>query len=159
MRNPSRTASTASALMIGLALITFVAILGAGLRTGFGDAVDKLFVADYALTAENGFDPFTKQADAAVAVTPGVTGVAPIRLGEARVFGHNVQISAVTPNMSEGVDVDWLPGSENAAAKLGSDGVFTDKDYAKDHHLKLGSAVPMTTPSGKVLHLKLKGIF
>jgi len=32
MRNPSRTASTASALMIGLALITFVAILGAGLR-------------------------------------------------------------------------------------------------------------------------------
>ena len=60
MRNPSRTASTASALMIGLALITFVAILGAGLRTSFGDAVDKLFVADYALTAENGFDPFTK---------------------------------------------------------------------------------------------------
>jgi putative ABC transport system permease protein len=46
IRNPSRTASTASALMIGLALITFVAILGAGLRTAFGDAVDKLFVAD-----------------------------------------------------------------------------------------------------------------
>ena len=35
--------------------------------TSFGDAVDKLFVADYALTAENGFDPFTKQADDAVA--------------------------------------------------------------------------------------------
>ena len=60
MRNPSRTASTASALMIGLALITFVAILGAGLRAGFGDAVNKLFVANYAVTASNGFDPFTK---------------------------------------------------------------------------------------------------
>src|SRR5204863_1355711 len=62
MRNPSRTASTASALMIGLALITFVAILGAGLRSSYADAVDKLFVGDYALTAENGFDPFTKEA-------------------------------------------------------------------------------------------------
>lgn len=66
--------------MIGLALITFVAILGASLRTSFGDAVDKLFVADYALTASNGFDPFTKEADAAVAVTPGVKAVSPLRL-------------------------------------------------------------------------------
>ncbi len=159
MRNPSRTASTASALMIGLALITFVAILGAGLRTSFGDAVDKLFVADYALTAENGFDPFTKQADEAVGVTPGVTTVSPIRGGDARVFGDNTQVTAVKPNLSNAIPLDWLPGSENAAARLGVDGAFVDKDYAKDHDLKLGSAIPVTTPTGKVLHLKLKGIF
>jgi putative ABC transport system permease protein len=159
MRNPSRTASTASALMIGLALITFVAILGAGLRTSFSDAVDKLFIADYALTAENGFDPFTKQADEAVGVTPGITAVSPIRAGDARVFGDNTQISAVQPNLSEGVAVDWLPGSKNAAARLGANGAFVDKDYAKDHDLKLGSPIPVTTPTGKVLHLRLKGIF
>jgi putative ABC transport system permease protein len=159
MRNPSRTASTASALMIGLALITFVAILGAGLRTSFNDAVDKLFVADYALTAENGFDPFTKQADEAVGVTPGVTAVSPIRAGDARIFGDNVQISAVEPNMQKTVAVDWLPGSENAAAHLGQDGAFVDKDYAKDHHLTVGSPIPVTTPAGKVLRLQLSGIF
>jgi putative ABC transport system permease protein len=159
MRNPSRTASTASALMIGLALITFVAILGAGLRSSFSDAVDKLFVADYALTAENGFDPFTKQADEAVGVTPGITAVTPIRAGDARVFGDNTQISAVKPNLSEGVAVDWLPGSKNAAARLGANGAFVDKDYAKDHHLELGSPIPVTTPTGKVLQLRLKGIF
>ena len=159
MRNPSRTASTASALMIGLALITFVAILGAGLRSSYSDAVDKLFVADYALTAENGFDPFTKQADDAVGVTPGVTAVSPIRAGDARVFGDNVQISAVKPNLAKGVAVDWLPGSENAAARLGTDGAFVDKDYAKDHRLVLGSPIAVTTPTGKVLRLRLKGIF
>ena len=93
MRNPSRTASTASALMIGLALITFVAILGAGLRSSYSDAVNKLFAGDYALTAENGFDPFTKNADAAVAKTPGVTAVSGIRGGDARVFGHNTQVT------------------------------------------------------------------
>jgi putative ABC transport system permease protein len=159
MRNPSRTASTASALMIGLALITFVAILGAGLRSSFNDAVNKLFVADYALTAENGFDPFTKQADDAVAVTPGVTAVSPIRGGDARVFGDNVQVSAVEPNLAKTVRIEWFRGNTSVPAHLGSNGAFVSKDYAKDHDLKLGSPIAVTTPTAKVLHLRLKGIF
>jgi putative ABC transport system permease protein len=159
MRNPSRTASTASALMIGLALITFVAILGAGLRTSFGDAVDKLFVADYALTAQNGFDPFTKEADDAVAVTPGVTAVSGIRAGDARVFDKNVQVTAVPPNTAQTIDIDWLQGGTNVPAQLGKDGAFVDEDYAKDHHLKLGSPIAVKTPTGQVLDLRLKGIF
>jgi putative ABC transport system permease protein len=159
VRNPSRTASTASALMIGLALITFVAILGAGLRTSFGDAVDKLFVADYALTAENGFDPFTKEADDAVAGTVGVTAVSGIRGGDARIFGHNVQVTAVPPNAAETIRIDWLKGGVGVPARLGRDGAFVDKDYAKDHDLTLGSPIAVTTPTGKVLQLRLKGIF
>jgi putative ABC transport system permease protein len=159
MRNPSRTASTASALMIGLALITFVAILGAGLRTSFGDAVDKLFVADYALTAENGFDPFTKEADAAVAGTPGVTAVTGIRGGDARIFGHNVQVTAVPPNAAQTIRIDWLRGGVGVPARLGENGAFVAEDYAKDHHLTLGSPIAVVTPTGEVLHLRLKGIF
>ena len=50
-RNPARTASTASALMIGLALVTFVAIFGAGILKLVRDAVNQLFIADYAITA------------------------------------------------------------------------------------------------------------
>jgi len=159
MRNPSRTASTASALMIGLALITFVAILGAGLRTSFGDAVDKLFVADYALTAENDFDPFTAQADHAVGGTPGVTAVSPIRAGDARVFGDNIQVTAVDTNLAKTVRIDWLHGTTSVPAQLGKDGAFVDKDYAKDHDLKVGSPIAVKTPTGQVLNLRLKGIF
>jgi putative ABC transport system permease protein len=40
MRNPSRTASTAAAVMIGIALITFVAVLGQGVRSTYTSAVD-----------------------------------------------------------------------------------------------------------------------
>ena len=159
MRNPSRTASTASALMIGLALITFVAILGAGLRTAFGDAVDKLFVADYALTAENGFDPFTKEADDAVAGTPGVTAVTALRGGDARIFDKNVQVTAVTPNAAQTIRIDWLKGSTRVPAQLGADGAFVSDDYAKDHDLKLGSPIAVETPTGHMLNLRLKGIF
>src|SRR5438876_3562637 len=159
MRNPSRTASTASALMIGLALITFVAILGAGLRAGFGDAVKKLFVANYAVTGSNGFDPFTKETDQAVAVTPGVTAVSPLRGGDARVFGHNIQVTGVTPNLAQTVRIDWLHGTTRVPAELGRNGAFVSKDYAKDHDLKLGSPIAVKTPTGQVLHLRLKGVF
>jgi putative ABC transport system permease protein len=34
-----------------------------------------------------------------------------------------------------------------------------NKDYAKDHHLKIGSPIAVTTPTGKVLDLRLKGVF
>jgi putative ABC transport system permease protein len=159
MRNPSRTASTASALMIGLALITFVAILGQGLRTSFGDAVDKLFVADYALTAENGFDPFARQTDDAAAVTPGVTAVSPIRAGDARIFGDNTQVTAVSPNLARTVRIDWVKGGKNVPAQLGGDGAFVNEDYAKDHDLVIGSPLAVQVPTGQTLHLRLKGIF
>ena len=58
-RNPARTASTASALMIGLALVTLVGVLAAGLRSRFEGAVNQLFVANYAVTATNNFTPIS----------------------------------------------------------------------------------------------------
>jgi len=55
-RNPQRTASTAAALMIGLALVTLVAVLAAGITTSFRGTVDKIWRnADYAITAQNNF--------------------------------------------------------------------------------------------------------
>ena len=56
-RNPQRTASTAAALMIGLALVTLVATLAAGITTTFRSAVNDIFVADYAITAQNNYSP------------------------------------------------------------------------------------------------------
>jgi putative ABC transport system permease protein len=118
-----------------------------------------MFVADYALTSSSGFDPFTKQADDAVAVTPGVTAVSPLRGGDARVFGENIQVSGVTPNLAKTIRIDWVKGGTSVPARLGRDGAFVDKDYAKTHHLMLGSPIAVETPTGQVLHLRLKGIF
>ena len=70
-RNPARTASTASALMIGLALVTFVAIFGAGLFKSFEDAVNKIFVADYAVTSTNTFAPIDVDAGKSLLRTAG----------------------------------------------------------------------------------------
>src|SRR3954471_9934692 len=59
MRNPHRTATTAAALMIGIALVTFVAVLGAGVRNAFDDALHKQVASEFVITARDGFAPFS----------------------------------------------------------------------------------------------------
>jgi putative ABC transport system permease protein len=158
-RNPERTASTASALMIGLALVTLVSVLAAGITSSFRNAVNELWNADYAITAQNNFTPIPISAANAAADVPGVTAVANVRAGDAKVFGDVVQATAVNPAAAEVFNVDWTAGSQQVFVTLGDDGVFVDKGYADDHHLQLGSPVTVLTPRGTQLHLVLKGIF
>ena len=159
MRNPARTASTAAALMIGLALVTFVAIFGAGLRSSFESAVDDLFVADYALTSSNTFTPMSVEAEEAVRLSPAAEVVSGIRAGSARFLGSTHNLTAVEPNMPKVIHVDWVAGNDSVPAQLGNDGFFVNDDYAKEKHLQLGSSVRFQLPSGKFLDLKLKGIY
>src|SRR5205807_665933 len=66
-RNPARTASTAAALMIGLALVTFVSVLAVGLVGSDKNAVQKQVAADYVVLSSDGWSTFPKAAEAAVA--------------------------------------------------------------------------------------------
>ncbi len=157
-RNPARTASTASALMIGLALVTLVAVLAAGLRTGFRDSVNKAFVANYAITATNNFSPISLASEQAARQVPGVTAVVGVRAGQGRAFGSHVNVTGVPPNASEAIKVDWTQGGPQTPAQLGSDGAFVGKDYAKAQHLQVGSPLSVETPTGRFLHLRLIGI-
>ena len=159
IRNPSRTASTASALMIGVTLVTLVSVLAAGIKSTFEDSVNKLFTADYALTSQNGFTPSSIASQKALSGVPGVEVVSGVRAGEAQAFGKRITVTAVEPNVSSVVDLKWTEGSPATPAQLGRDGAFVAKSYAKDHKLKVGSPVTLKTPSGGVLHLKLRGIF
>ena len=144
-RNPARTASTASALMIGLALVTLVGVLAAGLRTGF-------------ITATNNFSPISMASEEAARRVPGVTAVVGVRAGDGRAFGSHVNVTGVPPNASEAIKVDWTHGGPQTPAQLGSDGAFVGKSYAKAQHLQVGSPLSVETPRGRMLHLKLIGI-
>jgi putative ABC transport system permease protein len=158
-RNPQRTASTAAALMIGLALVTLVAVLGQGIRSSFTGAVDKIFVSDYAITAQNNFSPIPTDAADAVESAPGAEAVASVRTGEALVYGDVTFVTAVTPNSGDALQLDWKDGSQAVFAELGAEGAIVDDGFAEDHGLTVGSPVPITVPSGKVLTLTVAGIF
>ena len=159
IRNPGRTASTASALMIGLALVTFVALFGAGLRSSFESAVDKLFVADYAITSQDTFTPLTVDAQEAASTAPGVEAVAGIRAGTARYLGSNTNLTAVDSNVAFGLHLDWVKGSDRVYHTLGRTGVFTDSDYAKKKHLHVGSPMRILFSSGRSVLVHVQGIY
>jgi putative ABC transport system permease protein len=159
-RNPQRTASTASALMIGLALVTLVSLLAAGIVSSFRGAVNDIWRnADYAITAQNNFTPIPIAASEAVAKTPGVLSVGNVRAGEALAYDHTIAITGVDPPASQIFNLDWTEGSAQVLATLGADGAFVDKDYAKSHHLTIGSPVPLTFANGTKESFNVKGIF
>src|SRR5205814_8905952 len=148
-RNPQRTASTAAALMIGLALVTLVALLAAGITASFRGAVDKIWTnADYAITAQNNFDPIPIAAANAVAKAPGVEAVANVRTGDARAFGKNFFATGVNPPGGSMFQLEWKEGSQAVFSKLGADGAFIDDGYAKRDLLHLGSPIAVTFSSG-----------
>ena len=127
VRNPARTASTAAAVMIGLALITFVAVIGQGFKTSFTGAVNELFVADYSLSAGNNGELLTNKAAQAVAKAPGVEAVSEIRSGDARVDGKKVLLTGVDASVTKVIDMTWTSGSSSVPAQLGRDGAFVDQ--------------------------------
>jgi putative ABC transport system permease protein len=159
IRNPSRTASTASALMIGLALVTLVAVLAAGLKTTFEDSVNALFKADYALTSQDGFTPTSTASEKALRGVPRVEDVAGVRAGRGETFAERIFVTGVEPNLSRVMDIKWAAGGPETPARLGLDGTFVAKEYAKDHNLSVGSPIELKTPAGTVLRLTLRGIF
>jgi putative ABC transport system permease protein len=158
-RNPARTASTASALMIGLALVTFVAIFAQGIRASFEDAVDELFIADYALTSSNTFTPISATAGEGLVGKAGVSVVSPIRAGSARFLGSTHNISGVDADAGQVIHLTWKSGNASVPSRLGTTGFFTDSDYAKKHHLHVGSVVRVQFPAGERVPVRLLGTY
>ena len=80
VRNPGRTASTAAALMIGLTLVTVVAVLGAGINAATKSAITDQVHADYVVDGKQGL-PFSAAEGDKLAATPGVTSASHVRVG------------------------------------------------------------------------------
>src|SRR5205823_1142140 len=75
VRNPARTASTAAALMIGLALVTFVAVLAHGVVSSDKNAVAKQVSADYVIQSANGWSTFPTIVEPAIEELGGTVSV------------------------------------------------------------------------------------
>ena len=158
VRNPGRTAATSAALMVGLALVTFVAVFGQGIRVPFVQAIDQLFISDYAVVAQNGYSPISPTSEQTLERVPGVTTVAGLRFGSGKAFRTALDVSGVAPNIGRLIRIEWTAG-DNAASRLGARGAFIDSDYADAHKLRLGSPIRLLTPTGLVLPLRVLGIY
>jgi putative ABC transport system permease protein len=158
-RNPGRTAVTASALMIGLALVTFVTVLAQGIRSSWGSTVRKQVSADYILTTTSGWDSFSPKAVAAIARAPGVRAVSSVRSAPVQVGDSRTAVSGLDETtVGRFFHFSWVKGSNATLAKLGDDGAVVLERFAKDHHLRIGEAFSVATPDGEVADLVVRGV-
>ena len=117
-RNPSRTALTAAALMIGLAVVVFVAVLAQGLKSSFIDSYDRTVRADYVIASKN-FMTIPSDTATKVHAVPGVETA--VSLDAQQVQTKNGSLPVVwglDPSAIERVwSFDWIEGSDAAARR------------------------------------------
>ena len=113
VRNPGRTASTAAALMIGLALVTVVATLGAGLRTlDRGRRSSSRSTPTTSLTAKDGGGSFPAASDEAVAAPPASRSPRASARTPRKVAGDEVAVTGIDPKtIDHFYDYKWSQGS------------------------------------------------
>jgi len=104
IRNPRRTASTAAALMIGLALVSVVAILGASVKQTLSDVLQSDFKAEFSLTT-NGFAPLPVEAPQAVRNALPGAAVTEFRFGQFELDGATDTLLGVDQNLGRTLDV------------------------------------------------------
>ena len=158
-RNPKRTASTAAALMIGLTLVTVVAVLGSGISAGTKSAIKKQVHAGYVIDGKEGL-PFRAAEGDKLAAIQGVTAASHVRSDEAIVQGKQSTISGIDPaTIAHFYSFTWTTGSDRTLEHLGADGALVSKSYAKDKHLKVGSDVSIKSPKGDSYSVVVRGIY
>jgi putative ABC transport system permease protein len=161
VRKPGRTAATAAAMMIGIALVTFVAVLAASVKfTAEKSIRAQVASADYVISAQDNFSPVTADAKRVVASVPGVKAVQGIREDNAKVGKAKVHVDGVNPGqIGQVVRYQWKKGSSaTALSQLDGHGAILLDDFAKKHHYHVGSPVTLTAQSGKHTRLQVVGL-
>ena len=154
MRNPGRTLSTAGALTVGVALVTVVAIIAAGLRDTTRASVENRVHGAYVVTGQDGWSPTDPQVATALRGVDGVRAVTTVRQDGALVRGDKERVNAID---GPGVTFDYAKGTTPATA-LGTDGAIVDEGWASEHGLTVGERFAMTSPSGAHLDLVVRAI-
>jgi len=143
MRDPQRTAASASALMIGVGLVAFITILASSTTASNDATVDRTFTGDFVINSGagmggGGVDPALPHKLAALPQVAAATGES---IGDALIFGQVTGLAAVDPGTGGQIfNVSPVQGSISA---LGADAIAVSADTAAQHHLTIGDPVPV----------------
>ena len=140
MRNPKRTAASASALMIGVGLIAFISIFASSAKASINATIDRTFAGDFVINSGAGSSGGVAPALAQRLNTlPQVAAATGERTGSMVILGQPVMIAAVDPRTAGQIfNVSPVQGSIGA---LGADAIAVYSGDATKHHLTLGSPV------------------
>jgi putative ABC transport system permease protein len=157
MRNPRRTAATASALMIGLGLVVFVAVFGASAKASTTAVLERTLKADFILISPTLTGFSTSAAEDARAV-PGVETVSQVRQAEAKIEGGTAFVTGLEPGTFPIVsEVDAVQGGLEDLANPNSIAVFDDT--ARENDWTVGDTIPVEFPATGSTSLRVVAIY
>ncbi len=160
-RNPSRTAVTAAALMIGVALVAFVTVFAAGLKSSVAQVVDENFAGGLVIQNSDGFSPIPNGTATAARKVPGVELVATIRSAQAKLVGNGAgaQLSAPTPDIERAVRVEWKQGGPEQLRNLADDQAILADSFASANGLEVGERFRLLSQTRKRPSFEVVGEF
>jgi putative ABC transport system permease protein len=156
MRNPRRTAGTATPLMIGVAVVSLFAVVAASLKQSIDDAVDKQFTGDLVIIGEGSGGVSTDLAPA-IAELPEVAAASPEGGGPARVDGESTLVTTFDPATIEAVED--LEVHEGSLRDVEVDQVALTVEYADENGLGLGDPVTVVYPDGVTERLTVGAVY
>ncbi|MDG9724811.1 ABC transporter permease [Streptomyces sp. DH41] len=155
VRNPRRTAATASALMIGLTLITGMTVMAGSLQKSIDKMASASIEADYVVSMANG-SPLSPDIAEKLGRADGITAISPLRNAESRIGGQTEYLTGVNGStIGELTDLKV----EQGAFEVGGTDVVVDADTAKDHGWKTGSTFTAAYEDGEKQRLKVAGVY
>jgi putative ABC transport system permease protein len=155
-RNPRRTALTAAALMIGLALVTCVAVLTDSVRVSTNNAIEGTLRADFIVFTQG--PDFSTEAAAALARDPKLTDVTEVRVTPVLIRGSSESISAIDPSeLGSVLTLSMVSG--NALVIGTTNTAIVDSTEASASNVHLGQLVTFNFPQGATVRIRIGGIY
>ncbi|MEU7134757.1 FtsX-like permease family protein [Streptomyces sp. NPDC046261] len=159
LRNPRRTGATASALMIGLALVAALSVVGSSMVASATDQLDKSVGADFIIQSENG--PLSPAAVKALKSARHVAHFTDYTVVNARITAPDGstathRLSAVSPTYADDVRAETVGG--RLADAYAKDAMSVPEGYAKDHGVKVGDRLTVAMTDGRTAKLKVNAI-
>jgi putative ABC transport system permease protein len=140
-RNPRRTAATASALMIGVALVALITVFAASAKTSIKSSVDTGMKSNWVVDTHFGMGGLSPVVAHRIDALPETASVTSLRFTNAIVGGKSENLSGIDPNtVAHNVRLDVRSGD---ITQLGAHGVAVQSDTAKSEHLRLGDSIQM----------------
>ena len=160
LRTPARTAVTAAALMIGIALVSFVTIFASGLNSSVTDVIDQNLEGEIVLQGPGGFVPMPPKAARTAGQVEEVEAVSGVRYGQVKVKGAGERaISSVEPRtVNRVLQVDWVQGSSRKLEELSAGRAVISEGLSQSAGLAVGDQFQTLSQTGKKPRLKVTGI-
>jgi len=147
--------------MIGLAVVAFVTVFAAGIKSSIATAVDESFQGELVIQNTDGFSPISPKAAVAAEREPGVALVSTLRASEARVLdgGGKKRVSALAPDAGAVLDINWVEGGPGTLRRLSDREVVVNESLASGLGLERGDEVRFLTQTGRRPRLRVVGEF